>query len=159
MWKVRESLAAKKNKIASVQLSEEVTQDPLGKKIDDDLNQNDDRLCINDEDCPDDSQCESGVCEYRHKSHLPTILTGILILIMVASFIIAITASVRHSWKLSNGKCRSNSTNKGVDGSQRLRIINDLTICTWLFLGVPVVNLGLSSALMHNVNRCGTSGG
>lgn len=156
MWKVREYVAAKKKKIASVQLSEELPQDAIEKGMDD-LNPNDVNQCINDEDCPDDSQCEDGVCEDRHKSQVPTMITGILIMIMVVSFILAITASVRHSWKLSNGKCSSNSTTKGVKGSQRLRVINDLTICTWLFLGVPVVNLGLSSALMHNVNRCGTS--
>lgn len=154
MWKALGlgSPHRKKKKVAAVQLAQE-NDSAQAKGSTQNYAE-----CNTDEDCPEDQVCdEYGTCvevSDDKKKHI-SILAGIAVALMVASLIIAITACVRHSWKLGNGKCTTTSSKNGVSGGQRMRLINDLTICTWLFLGFPVLNLGLSSGLMHNVNQCG----
>ena len=112
--------------------------------------------CTTNEDCAEDQEClDDGMCGEVYRKHSTTTVPAIVAMLAMISFIVAVVACVRHSWKLGNNKCTSGSSKLGVEGGQRMRLINDLTICTWLFMGFPVLNVGLASGLMFNVNMCG----
>ena len=71
--------------------------------------------------------------------------------ILAITFVIALIVSAYFSAKFSH-LLRHHSITKHHHRSL-CRKINDISVCNWFFLTIPVLNLGLAGGLGHNVNQ------
>ena len=75
--------------------------------------------------------------------------------ILAVTFVIAIIVGGYYSSKFST-LLRKHSFGKGHQRKLCKRI-NDISVCNWFFLTIPVLNIGLAGGLGHNVEMLAKS--
>lgn len=71
--------------------------------------------------------------------------------LLAITFVIALIVSGYFSAKFS--RLLSRHTIAKHHHRELCRKINDISVCNWFFLTIPVLNLGLAGGLGHNVNQ------
>lgn len=75
-------------------------------------------------------------------------VNAICILTLLVSLILMINSSVDFSDVLSNHLHDLHQVEKGLP-----KRLNDIQVAGWVFLGIPIVNVGLASGMVYNLNK------